>query len=294
MKKIAIAGGTGFIGTYLVKRFREMDYEVVFISRHSLYKSSTENQLSAILEGAEALINLAGKTINCRHTKSNKKEILSSRIDSTRSLGRAVLACKTPPKVWINASAAGIYKPSITNTATEKETEFGTDFLALVVKQWEKSFFDFQFTTTRQIALRTSVVLGKNGGALKPLVLLTKLMLGGKQGDGQQLISWIHIEDYFQQILFILEQSTISGVVNISAPYPIKNEDFMQSLRQTLNIGIGIPAPRFAINAGAFIIGTEASLILNSVNIAPQKLLDAGYKFHFPTVDSALANLLVK
>jgi len=291
MKKIAIAGGTGFIGTYLVKRFREMNYEVVFISRHSLYKSTTENQLSGILEGAEVLINLAGKTINCRHTKNNKKEILSSRIDSTNSLGQAIKECKTPPKVWINASAAGIYKPSNVIISDEKTKELATDFLATVVKEWENTFFDFSFNTTRQIAIRTAVVLGKNGGALKPLTLLTKMGLGGKQGNGKQMFSWIHIEDYFQQLIFLMNHTNISGPVNFTAPKPITNRDFMYSLRHALHVEIGIPAPSFAIKIGALIIGTESSLILDSSNVIPQKLLENGYTFQFPTIDKALDNI---
>ncbi len=292
MKKIIIAGGTGFIGTYLTMRFTEMGYKVYIISRTSGNISWENNAIVDALEGAELVINLAGKSIQCRHTNINKKSILESRIESTTLIGDAILSCKKPPKLWINASGTSIYKQSNVKKMTEDETDLGTDFLAEVVVQWENTLFNFQTPTTRQVALRTSVVIGKNGGALQPLVWLTRFGLGGKQGDGNQILSWIHIEDYFKILLFLFKNQNINGVINCTSPNPVSNKEFMTSLQNTLRIPIGIPAPKFAIKLVSKILGIESDLILNSSFTEPKRLLEAGYKFHFPLIDKALVNLL--
>jgi uncharacterized protein (TIGR01777 family) len=292
MKKVVIAGGTGFIGTYLSQRFLEKGYFEKIVSRNSELVSWNENDLKRVLEGAELVINLAGKNINCRHTDSNRKAIIDSRINTTRMIGNAIQACENPPKLWINASAVGIYKPSVHRGMTEDETETGTDFPAQVVTAWEKTFFDFKLTKTRQIALRTSVVLGKNGGALTPLIWLTRFGLGGMQGKGNQVFSWIHIEDYFRVLLFAIENTNLSGVINCTSPEPLPNRLFMRTLRRIMHIRIGLNAPELAIKLGAKLIGTEPELILNSSYIVPKRLVDAGFKFSFPQLSLALDELL--
>lgn len=292
MKKIVIAGGTGFIGSYLAKRLWEKAYRVLIISRNSEHVSWHPNELVQVLEGAEMIINLAGKSINCRHNEINKKAILDSRINTTLWIGNAIQACKNPPKLWVNASAAGIYKPSTHQAMTEDETEMGVDFLAEVVTLWEKTFFGFRVPETRQIALRTSVVLGSEGGALTPLIWLSRFGLGGTQADGNQMFSWIHVEDYFRILLFMLETDTLNGIVNCTSPTPVSNADFMQSLRKTLHMPIGIPAPKSVIELGALLIGTEPELILNSSYVMPKRLIDSGFQFSFPTIEKALVDLL--
>ena len=179
MKKIVIAGGTGFIGSYLAKRFKETGYIVLIVSRESGYVSWKPVDLTEALDGADLVINLAGKSINCRHTPVNMKAILESRLNPTILIGNAILACKNPPKLWMNGSACGIYKSSFDHAMIETETELGDDFLAGVVRQWEELFFGLSLPDTRKVALRTSVVLGKNGGALLPLVWLSRMGLGG-------------------------------------------------------------------------------------------------------------------
>ena len=292
MKKVVIAGGTGFIGSYLSTRFREIGYQVLIVSRAPEHISWKPIDLTEAFEGAEIVINLAGKSINCRHTEENKTAILDSRISTTLWIGNSIVACVNPPKLWINASAAGIYKPSLDHAMTEEEMVLGTDFLAEVVSKWEKAFFGFQLTTTRKVALRTAVVLGKERSALQPLVMLSRFGLGGKQAEGNQIFSWIHIEDYFQIIVFLMENKSVSGIVNCTSPNPIDNNDFMNHIRNVLHIPVGIPTPVFAINLGAKVIGTEPDLILKSSFVIPKRLLSLGFKFKFPKVDKALEDLL--
>ncbi|NDP21374.1 MAG: TIGR01777 family protein [Paludibacter sp.] len=292
MEKVVIAGGTGFIGEYIANRFTEIGYTVLIVSRSTNHISWSPLDLANAIDNSELVINLAGKSINCRHNLENKKALLNSRIESTNSIGNAILKCKNPPKLWVNASGSGIYKPTQVHPATENETELGTNFLAQLVHQWEKTFFQFQLPKTRQIALRTSVVLGKNGGALKPLVALSKVGLGGKQASGKQKSSWIHIEDYFQILLFLIEYPTLSGIINCTSPYSVSNKSFMHAIRQTLHVPIGIPAPEFAIRIGAKLIGVESSLLLDSSYVAPKRLLDAGFHFTYSKLKKALADIL--
>ncbi|HET7733718.1 MAG TPA: TIGR01777 family oxidoreductase [Paludibacter sp.] len=292
MKKVVIAGGTGFIGTYLTKRFEESGYNALIVSREAKHVSWKPVELTEAFEGAELIVNLAGKNINCRHNALNRKAIIDSRVSTTMWIGNAIEACKTPPKLWVNASASGVYKPSLEKTMTEDEPELGSDFLADVVREWEKTFFGFQLQETRQVALRTTVVLGRNGGALKPLMLLSCFGLGGKQASGRQLFSWIHVEDYFRILIFLLENKTLNDVVNCTSPTPLTNSEFMRSLRKTLKMPIGIPAPEFAIRLVARLIGTEPELILNSSNVIPKRLLEAGFRFRFPSLEFALDDLL--
>jgi len=293
MKKVVIAGGTGFIGSYLTNRFIESGYQVLIVSRDPQYVSWSPIDLTESFEGAEMIINLAGKSINCPYTEDNKKLILDSRINTTLWIGNAILACKNPPKLWINGSASGIYKPSLDHAMTEDETDLGDDFLASVVRQWEKAFFGFQLSDTRKVALRTSVVLGKNGGALLPLVWLSRFGLGGKQAEGTQMFSWIHMEDYFRILEYLIENKPLQGIFNCTSPGSLNNKEFMHSLRKTIHMPIGIPAPEFAINLGAKIIGTEPELILSSTYVIPKRLLDSGFKFRFPEIHKALADLLM-
>lgn len=292
MKKVVIAGGTGFIGSYIARRFRESGYEVLIVSRSPGHVSWEPMVLEEAVNNSELVINLAGKSVNCRHTDENKKELIDSRIEPTIWIGNAIQTCEHPPKLWINASGSGIYKPSTTHAAIEEDNKTGTDFMSNLVELWEKTFFGFELRATRQIALRTSVVLGKNGGALKPLVTLSKLGLGGKQASGHQIVSWIHIEDYFRILLFVLENDSISGAVNCTSPQPVTNKIFQKKLREALHAPFGIPAPKFAIQLGVSLINTEASLILNSSYLIPKRLMDANFEFSFPEISKALESLV--
>jgi uncharacterized protein (TIGR01777 family) len=291
MNTIVIAGGTGFLGDYLKLCFEQLGYNVLVVSRTKGNVSWDEADLLKAIDNCEAVFNLAGKSINCRHNDKNKQVIISSRITTTQLIGNAILACKNPPSLWINASATGIYLPSRNHFSEESDTETSNDFIAQVVKEWETTFFSFHLPLTRQLALRTSVVLGQNGGALQKLSRLASIGLGGKQADGQQLFSWVHIDDYFRIIRFVMREKQLSGVVNCTAPNPVSNSELMRALRHSIKVRIGLPTPKFAINVGAKILGTDPELILNSSNVIPKKLIEAGYVFKFSAIENALNNL---
>jgi len=289
---ILIAGGTGFIGTYLKKRFEEKGENVKLVSRTGIDVSWVHQSLVDALEHTDVVINLAGKTINCRHTFENKEMILKSRTKATNLLGNAIAACKNPPLLWVNASASAIYKSDEIAPATENSQGLVDDFLADVVRSWEYAFFCFNLPSTRQIALRTSVVLGRSKGAFPSLLRLTRLGLGGKVGNGKQIFSWIHIGDYFRIVEFLIQNDSITGVVNCTSPAPLSNAALMKEMRSKVKIPFGLPAPEFAVRIGAFFIGTESSLLLDSTNIYPERLLNAGFKFKFGDISTAISDLV--
>lgn len=291
--KIVIAGGTGFIGTYLKKRFEAQGDLVLVVSRQPQHVSWNLNELIGVLENSDVLINLSGRNINCRYTEKNKQQILDSRLNTTKYLQEVVDKCKNPPHIWVNASASAIYA-SCDNPATEFSENFANDFLGQVVKRWENLFFTVEMTRTRRIALRTAVVLGRDGGALTPLFTLARAGLGGKAGSGKQMFSWIHIEDYFRVIQYCIENEQLHGVVNCTSPEPVTNKEFMKSLRNTTGIPFGLAAPAFLVRLGARFIGTEPDLILNSSNFVPEVLLKSGFEFKYPRIDMAFRDLLKK
>ena len=294
-KKIIIAGGTGFIGVHLKKFFEKEGYKVFVISRNDPYvKWDDEEALNQALENCEILINLAGKSINCRHTKENKEKIIQSRTSTTKKLGKAILKCTHPPKLWINASGADIYREARDRPMTEENGEIGTDFLAKVSQQWEDAFFSFDLPETRQAALRFTIILGKDGGALQPMIQLSRLGLGGKQGDGNQMVSWIHIEDLFRIILFINSHPEMKGVFNCGSPNPVGNKTFMKDLREAMQVKIGLPAWSWMIKIGAIVIQTEPELILKSRWVLPERLLEAGFGFKYPDIKSTLKEIVGK
>ncbi len=292
-KKIVIAGGTGFVGQYLKKKFTATDHEVIIISRNKNHVNwDSPHLITEALENAEMLINLAGKSVDCRYNEKNKKEIYDSRVDTTKILGQAILNCKNPPPLWINSSTATIYRHAQDRPMTESTGEIGSGFSVNVATNWEKAFFDFNFSVTRQVALRMAIVLGKDGGVLKPLKNLVRFGLGGKQGNGNQIFSWIHINDLFNIITFIQQHKVLTGVVNTSSPNPVSNSTLMQLLRKNLNIKFGLPAPVWLLKMGAVIIKTETELILKSRWVVPERLLQAGFQFKFLNIDEALKNIL--
>ncbi|MBB6454618.1 hypothetical protein HNQ94_003107 [Salirhabdus euzebyi] len=293
MKKIVIAGGTGFIGEYFKRKFIELGYEVKIISRQPLYVSwDDKSGIIEALEGAELLVNLAGKSVNCRYNEKNKNEIMHSRTETTSILGESILACKNPPNVWMNSSTATIYRHAEDRPMTEADGEIGTGFSVDVAKNWEDSFFGFSLPNTRQIALRIAIVLGKEGGVMTPYKNLVRLGLGGKQGTGKQKFSWIHIEDLFQIVQFLKERNDLSGVFNCSAPYPVDNAELMKLLRAKLKVPVGLPSPKWMLELGAIFIKTETELVLKSRWVVPERLIHEGYNFSFETLHEALEDIL--
>ena len=300
MKKIVIAAGTGFLGNVLVDYFQPQCDEIVLLTRG---KSKTVGKIKYVnwnaktffgwereLEHADVLINLAGKSVDCRYNDANKAEIIHSRIDSTKILAQAILHCEHPPKHWLNSSTSTIYRFSLDKQMDETTGEIGDDFSMNVAKAWEKAFFETETPNTLQTALRTSIVLGKKGGAFVPIKNLAKLGFGGKQGKGNQFISWIHETDFARALEFILHNQ-MTGVVNIVSPTPTPNNVFMKTLCKTLKVPFGFPISKTMLEFGAKIIGTETELVLKSRNVIPGRLVENGFTFNYGDLEKAFENL---
>ena len=298
MKTIIIAGGSGFLGQVLETYLFKKGYLVKVLTRNPkrendiLWNAKDLGNWTKHLENVEILINLTGKSVDCRYTESNKKEIYNSRIDSTNLLGLAINLCENPPKAWMNSSTATIYKHSLNKQMTEKNGDIGNDFSMNIAKSWEKAFYEITTPKTRKIALRSSIVMGKKGGALIPLKQLTRLGLGGKQASGLQKVSWIHELDFARAIEFLMGREDLEGNFNLSVRKPTDNETLMSTLRKTMNIPIGISHPTWLLKLGARLIGTETELVLKSRNVIPERLLNNGFDFMYEDIDLALCDLL--
>lgn len=294
LPKIVIAGGSGFIGACLADQFGRSGYEVLVISRGNPYiRWDDEAAIIQALEGAVMLINLAGKSVNCRYTEANKREIFRSRTETTKILGKAIRLCKQPPELWINSSTATIYRYAEDRPMTEQDGEIGQGFSVEVAKAWEQAFFAFEdLPHTRLVALRIAIVLGKGGGVIKPYTNLVCYGLGGRQGSGNQMFSWIHLEDLYRIIVFIQEDKNKKGIYNCSAPNPVKNRELMYTLRKVIGQSWGLPASKWLLKLGAVMIKTETELVLKSRWVLPQRLLEEGFVFHYPELEPALSNIL--
>lgn len=301
MKKLIIAAGTGFLGEVLIKHFKDKFEEITILTRgesktngnikYVNWNAKTFSGWEKEFENATVLINLTGKSVDCRYTKENKKEILLSRIESTKILNKAILNCQNPPKHFLNSSTSTIYRFSLDKEMDEINGEIGNDFSMNVAQSWEKAFFKTETPKTIKTALRTSIVLGKHGGAFIPLKTLAKFGFGGQQGKGNQFISWIHETDFARAIEFIIERE-MTGVLNIVSPKPIENRNFMVLLRKAVKVPFGIPINETLLKLGAILIRTEPELVLKSRNVIPQKLQQNGFQFEFDTLEKALKNLV--
>ncbi|MFS4482204.1 TIGR01777 family oxidoreductase [Hyunsoonleella sp. 2307UL5-6] len=297
MKTIIIAGGTGFLGKILERYFTVKGYVIKILTRnptevnHILWNAKDLGAWTKSLEGTEVLINLTGKSVDCRYTDKNKKLIYDSRIDATHMLGLAINLCKNPPKIWMNSSTATIYKGSLDKEMTEAHGDIGDDFSMNIAKAWEAAFNSIITPKTRKIILRTSIVFGKSGGAFIPLKKLTQFGLGGKQGSRQQKVSWIHELDFCRAIAFLINNTTLKGAFNLCVPKPTDNFTLMKTFRNVLNIPFGVSHPIFMLQLGAKLIGTETELVLKSRNVVPERLLKQNFKFNFENIKTALQDL---
>jgi uncharacterized protein (TIGR01777 family) len=298
--KIVLAGGSGYLGTLLAKHFSDKAHDIVILSRNRPpitaarwvhWNAKDAGDWVKELEGADAVINLAGRSVNCRYTPKNKTAIYSSRLDSTRALGEAICACKNPPALWINSSSATIYLGSYDKLMTEKNGELGHDFSMDVCKRWEASFNAFTLPHTRKVILRIAVVLGTGGGALPVLMRLAKYGLGGRQGSGNQFFSWIHEKDFCRAVAFMLDNLHAEGIYNVSAPVPIPNSEFMQKLSNVCKAPIAISQPAWLLSLGAIFIRTETELLLKSRKVYPERLLDEHFVFEFTDAKAAFEDL---
>lgn len=301
MKKLIIAGGTGFLGQALSAYFKTRYDEVVILSRS---ETKTEENLRYLrwdarsqgpwcreLEGATAVINLCGKSVDCRYTEKNRALIFSSRLESTAVIGEAILACQTPPLVWINGASATIYQHSETEPMTERSGKTGTGFSIEVCKAWEKVFDNFKLPETRKVNLRMAMVMGKTGGVFPELMGIVRKGLGGTMGKGTQQVSWIHVDDFCSMVEWSIENPRVQGTYNSVAPSPVTNKRLMQMLRKKADVPFGLPVAAWMLEIGAFLIGTETELVLKSRYSYPERALEEGFHFKHPTIESCLVHL---
>lgn len=302
MKKIVITGGTGFIGLSLADHLAEHGFQPILIARtapkqplpHSFVQWDAVNagEWAKTLEGALAVVNLAGRTVDCIKTPDNKDVILRSRVDSTKAVGKALRQVQNPPPVWIQMSTAHIYGDPPSQRCTESST-FGMGLAPFVGQRWEQALQDALPEGMREVRLRTSFVVGKNGGALASLKRIARMGLGGKSGHGRQGFSWIHEYDINEIIRRAILEENWRGAYIISAPNPVSNAEFMRTLRKQIKMPIGLPAPAWLVRLGAkYIFKTDPELALYGRYVHSERLEAEAYEFKFPELKGALADLL--
>lgn len=310
-RKILLAGGTGQIGTILARHFHAQGDQVTVLVRHpvavpwrvALWNGRTLGSWIEALDGSDILINLAGRSVNCRYTAKNRQAIIDSRVESTRILGIATGQCSRPPSLWINASTATIYRHALDRPMDEATGEPGGNepdapdtwkFSIEVARRWEAAFFEAAAPQTRKIALRSAMVMSPDrGGIFDTLLRLIRMGLGGKAGNGRQFVSWIHDQDFTRAIEFLV-RANLEGCVNVSAPCPLPNAEFMRLLRVAYGRPVGLPATEWMLGIGAFLMRTETELILKSRRVVPGRLLEAGFHFQFPEWPQAAQDLTTR
>lgn len=299
--RVVIAGGTGFLGLSLASHLAESGYEIVLISRnrprskvawqHATWDGRTVGDWSKHLEGAAALVNLSGRTVDCIKTPVHCDEILRSRVESTQVLGQAVGQVDQPPEVWVQMATAHRYGDSEEVTCDE-DAAFGYGLAPIVGAAWEKAYEQAVLPTMRQVIMRTSFVLGRTGGALPKLARLARLGLGGTIGSGKQGMSWIHEHDLNRLFERAITQSTMQGAYMITAPTPVSNAQFMQSLRKAVRMPFGLPAYEWMVRIGApLLMRTDPELALYGRYCVSKRLREEGFEFEYADLDSAFADL---
>ncbi len=299
-RRIVIAAAGGFLGGSLVRWFRAQGDEVVVLVRRPmpgldakqvLWDGETAGEWTTELEGADALINLAGRSVDCRYNAENRRLILESRLKSTRVLGQVIGRCARPPVVWLNSASATIYRHAEDRPMDEATGEIGTGFSVDVCRAWEGEMEAAVTPKTRKVMLRIAMVLGRDGGVFVPFRMLARLGLGGTLAGGRQYMSWLHEADLIGAIEFLIRRPDIAGAVNLSAPNPVTNAEWMREFRRRYGPGFGFPAAKWMLEVGAFFLRTETELLLKSRRVVPGRLLEAGYCFQFPDVGLALDDL---
>ncbi len=299
-KRIVLAGGSGFLGRALATEWLARDCEVVVLTRSPrarndgvkeiLWDGKNSGDWVQSLDGAEAVVNLAGRSIQCRYTPENLRELVASRVDSVLAIAAAIGRAAQPPRVWVQAGAVGFYGDSKDHLCDETSPA-GNDALAGICQPWEAAFNSASAPKTRRVLLRIGFVLGRDGGALPVLAGLAKWFLGGTVGGGEQFISWIHVGDLSRMFIEAVERDELAGTFNAVGPNPVTNRDFMRELRRALHRPWSPPAPAWAVKVGSRLMGTEPSLALAGCRVAPRRFLEAGFKFQFPELPGALKNL---
>ncbi len=309
--KIVIAGGTGQVGAVLCRAFASSGHEVVLLSRSPPqsglcraihWNGRTSGPWVGELERADVVINLAGRSVNCRYGKQNRREILESRVDSVHAIGQALLEVKQPPRVWLQAATATIYAHRFDPPNDEFTGIIGGEepnapdtwrFSIAVAKAWESAANEYMsLARTRCVIMRSAMMMSPDrGGIFATLLRLVQLGLGGPAGKGKQFVSWIHEMDFVRIIRWLIEREDLTGVINICSPAPLPNAEFMKLLRRAWGIPIGLPATKWMLEVGAFFIRTETELILKSRRVVPTRLLRSGFEFHYPAWGEAAEEL---
>jgi uncharacterized protein (TIGR01777 family) len=298
------------VGTVLARHFHNQGNDVVIIARRAasapwrsaVWDGATRGRWADEIDGADVVINLAGRNVNCRYTEANGREILDSRIQTTKLIGGAIARSQKPPALWMNMSTATIYRHSLDRAMDETTGELGGNepgvpdtwkFSIKVATAWEDSFFSAKVDKTRKIALRSAMVMSPDhGGVFDTLLRLVRFGLGGASGSGKQFVSWIHDLDFVRAIDFLIENTQFDGVVNLCSPAPLPNSEFMAILRRAWGVGVGLPASRWMLEFGALFLRTETELILKSRRVVPGRLLEHGFKFEFADWKEAARDLV--
>ncbi len=305
--KVVIPGGTGHVGASLQRHFLARGDEVVIVSRSGgdvRWDGRTLGPWVESIDGADVVINLAGRSVNCRYTAANMQQMIDSRVESTRIVGEAIASVKNPPKVWLQSSTATIYADRY-DIANDESTGIiggnepdspskwvGSIKIALA---WEAEFDRAATPQTRKIAMRSAMTMSPDKGSIfNVLCSLTKRGLGGRIGSGRQFISWIHETDFSSAIDFVIANEFLAGAINFAAPNPLPQADFQKILRKNLGVKVGLPATKWMAEIGALVMGTETELILKSRRVVPRVLLDSGFSFQFPNWDEASQDLVAK
>jgi uncharacterized protein len=307
--KIVIPGGSGQVGTILARAFHGDGHEVVVLSRRAAvrpwrvvaWNGATLGDWQSEIEGCDVVINLAGRSVNCRYTAANRQEILKSRVLSTRVVGEAIVRASRPPRLWLQASTATIYAHRYDGPNDEHSGILGGNeptapsawrFSIDVARAWEQAFEEAVTDGTRKIALRSAMTLSPDaGGIFDALLGLARRGLGGRAGDGRQFISWIHHEDFVTAVRWLIDRDDIDGVVNVASPDPLPNAEFMRVLREAYGVPFGLHATKWMLEIGAVVMRTETELILKSRRVVPTRLLEHGFAFRYPDWRNAALEL---
>ncbi len=297
--RIVIPGGGGQVGHILTGHFGAQCHTVSILTRHQ-----SPGDWAATLEQSDVCINLAGRSVNCRYHAANRRAIFGSRIDSTRLLNRIIAGLSHPPRLWINASTATIYRHSLDRAMDEATGELGGDepgapdtwnFSIDVAKGWEAAFFETPTPRTRKVAMRGAITFSPDrGGIFDVLLGLVRHGLGGTQGAGTQFVSWIHECDFARAVDLLIAREDFTGVVNLASPNPLPNAEFLRTLRREWGTRIGLPAAPWLIEIGTWMMRTESELVLKSRRVVPGRLLAAGFQFQFPEWADAARDLVAR